>query len=526
MKKYLFMAASAALVMSSCSSDELVQETPATDGQVAVAFDAPYLTSRAGVDPTDVLDNDNLKERGFGVFAYDQDNKSFSAYYPTALEPNFMNNQAVTGTGDHPSITWTYNPVKYYNNNVGAKHSFFAYAPVAPANAGTSNYLPASGPFSLVLEGVNNGPALHYVMPANLANAVDLCWGEYNHTGRAAIDIEKPGVEHKLNFTFHHALSRVSFNAQLWVDQVRPEKGHDDEGTPTNGLIVDNKTTVTIKSLKLVGTMATEGTLRLYDGVWDAQVATSQSLDMGEYFHTEDNACAYNYVMPKNGGSTAEQPLFGNDKTYLMLLPGGSFQIEITYDVETLDANLPGGKSVVTNTITSDEIYSLNAGQTYQFHLNLGLTSVKFDADIKAWDESADDIHEIDVPANVAYTLVAPAASLKTLAAAKLGSNMTKTDFDSKAVGSILLDNSNKAYERISVETLDNAKNPEIKQVTYPYLLSSDNSQVYVCKADGTYADAAQIGSITTMEELNSISGTTTNGYHLVGGNLYLVKWK
>lgn len=525
MKKYLFMAASAALVMSSCSSDELVQETPATDGQVAVAFDAPYLTSRAGVAPTDELNNDNLQNRGFGVFAYDQDNKSFAAYYPTSLEPNFMKDQSVKWNSSATPAAWEYSPVKYYNNNIGAKHSFFAYAPVAPTTAGTNNYLAASDPFTLVLEGVNNGPALHYAMPTDLSKAVDLCWGEYNHTGRAAIDLEKPGVEHKLNFTFHHALSRVSFNAQLWVDEVRPEKPHGTEGTPTNGLIVDDKTTVTIKSLKLVGTMATEGTLRLYDGVWDAQVATSQSLDMGEYFRTAaDVACAYNYVMPKKGGSTGEQSLFGNDKTYLMLLPGGSFQIEITYDVETLDANLPGGKSVVTNTITSDEIYSLNAGQTYQFHLNLGLTSVKFDADIKAWDEAADDIHEIDVPANVAYTLVAPAASLKTLAANQPSGAISAYNFGGNTVGDILLDSEKKAY--VYKKAAAGPATAEYEQVTYPYLLSSDNTSVYVCKADGTYEGPKTIGTITTMEDLNSISNADKNGYHLVGGNLYLVDWK
>lgn len=405
MKKMFFMAATTVLALSSCSSEDVASESSVDNGLVPVTFDAPYLTSRATA--SDKLELLGLQTRGFGVFAYEQGTLDFDQYYPTALAPNFMNNQKVVGYKDATTVMtsdgsdfhhWGYTPVKYWSNNDGAKASFFAYAPWGTATATGTNILKdASSTQSprLVLHGRYNGPAVYYKVPETLAEGIDLCWGDYNNSGHAAVDLSKQAVGDNIKFNFKHALSRISFNAQIWDDQVRPDVVHGSEGAPSKTL--DGQTTITIKSLKLIGNMATEGYLRLSDGKWDAQVSATKTLEMGNYFTggaTGTAACKY--IM---NNVVTEQELFGAANNYFMTIPGGSFKVQVEYEVKTTDTALNNGDGY-TRTVKqiSEQPYTLEAGKSYQFHLNLGMTSAKFTAEVSNWSEEKQE--EIDLPAN------------------------------------------------------------------------------------------------------------------------------
>lgn len=381
MKKTFLLAAVAIAAFSSCSNDEqtdaLVKKTDAT----AVAFDSYLVRSRA----TDLTTNASIQAAGagFGVYAYDQGTLPVVDYTNSFVAPNFFSNQQVTYNGTSTPAAWEYTNIKYWPNNPGAMLSFYAYAPY---NASITTDV-ASNP-RLILNGDYNGPALQYKMPSSLAAGIDLCWGQELGQTLAPVNKTKPGVGDKIQFNFKHALSRLGFNIQVFNDQATDGSGHSDaEADP-----IKAGTTIRVQSLKLIGNFATSGILSLYDGKWDAPIANTAEYELNGVLNPTISA-----GLTASAAAT-ELPLFADADTYVMMIPGGSFKIQITYDVETVDPNLPDGKSVVRNVITSDDAFTSQAGVATNYHLNLGMTTVKFDANVVDWNTPTNE--EVDLPNN------------------------------------------------------------------------------------------------------------------------------
>lgn len=226
MKKYFYLAAVSAMMLTACSSDnDVVQPTPAQPTnpvsvqQQAVAFDTyvPIVAStRAG--KTGVMTTTTLKETetnggGFGVFAtYSDGNNETSGNgaYAASQGSNFMYNQKVLWNST--SLGWEYSPLKYWPNetaqdsqkatmNDGTKSivdrlTFFAYAPyvgTADASAGKLTgvtYTPATAPATADIPAANqNGiiqitpntaitdPKVTYRVSTDPSKTVDLLWG-------------------------------------------------------------------------------------------------------------------------------------------------------------------------------------------------------------------------------------------------------------------------------------------------------------------------------------------------------------
>jgi len=172
MKKHLFFAATAALVLASCSSDSV----DFTQADVLQAQDdnsvqfSTYMgktgTTRAEVSKSysqgTIGNADNadqgitdLKKARFGVFAYQTTSTDYVPATPTVLVPNFMYNQEVWFDDANSSgkNAWVYSPVKYWPNGIdaqnaanapsntagevlsGGKLSFFAFAPYTAATS-------------------------------------------------------------------------------------------------------------------------------------------------------------------------------------------------------------------------------------------------------------------------------------------------------------------------------------------------------------------------------------------------------
>lgn len=408
---------------------------------------------------TALTDMESLKA-GFGVFAYDQGVNDIITFSRGNVTPNFMFNTWVHGevdiwkmkspitaaqwgtitdptvkgtyslsgteyvsTGEiyntHylalsdndksfcepstflPTGGWQYSPIKYWPNNPGNKVSFFAYAPY------NENIKSLSGSPRLVLERDNVGPAIYYnALVSDLDQALDLCWGSNAtqditdptlNTELAPVDyIKNPAtgtpqnvsVSSKIKFNFKHALSRLKFNVQIFNDIITDGEHH---GTPANGGSIDANSTIEIKSLKLVGYLATEGTLSLYNGKWINAQYETRELELLPYLATKTFT-----------GATASQEvdLFGAGK-YLTILPDAQYKILIEYWVSTNDP-APGAhplnSTVTKNIIESPLEYTLEQGKAYEYHLNLGMTTVKFDAVVTNWNEGNN--HEVDLPNN------------------------------------------------------------------------------------------------------------------------------
>lgn len=303
MKKYFYLAAVSAMMLTACSSDKDVLEptpTPSTPTvvaqQQAVAFDT-YLagttaSTRAG-EPEGVMTTDKLKTtgKGFGVFAmYQGDNDYATATY----SPNFMYNEHISWASG-----WTYSPLKYWPNettkdsqdpaaSTGApsldRISFFAYAPyvelttdgnmtTARPSTTTPAYVeatPSTGILAITKQDRVDDPLVEWKVSSDPDANVDLLWGVapvgFNYTavngnnvettfGKPIVNMVKPDKDQKIKFLFQHALSRIGLSVVSAIDQIAAG----DDGAKFN----KEQTRVLIDEVKIWGNFGIQGVLNL-----------------------------------------------------------------------------------------------------------------------------------------------------------------------------------------------------------------------------------------------------------------------
>ena len=226
MKKYFYLAAVSAMMLTACSSEnDVVQPTPAQPTnpvavqQQAVGFDVylPAATAGtragdAGIQTTSTLQADG---KGFGVFAqYSNDTGSADgSYNSSANTTNFMWNEHVS----YSSSSWSYSPLKYWPNETTNdsqspaatssytdKLSFFAYAPyvrelgtnyngkldiagdnttdkysAAPVKDNSKISAPADegGIEAVIANNTTGDPWVRYQIATDPSKSVDLLWG-------------------------------------------------------------------------------------------------------------------------------------------------------------------------------------------------------------------------------------------------------------------------------------------------------------------------------------------------------------
>lgn len=365
MKKILLFAA-AAIMMVGCSKDQVVSEMPQDNAINFGMYFGRDAQSRAAI-----MDLDDLKAQSFGVFAYYTDN---SDYVEGTSTPNFMFDQFV----EHDGSAWTYSPLKYWPNEATDKLSFFAYAPHTSESNG--NIALAAG-FD---NASASAPSITYTLDADQSKHVDLLWA-------APVKNEtKQTTTEKVHFIFKHAMSRIGFKSVAVIDEVNGDNnGEIDDATHSNAL--DGNTKITLKSIKLIGNFYQGGTLNLATGAWSDYAAAAS---------TEYNWATTDFL---NDDVTTTKAVVLNDDKYLTVLPytgSQQIQIEVVYTVKTTDTSLDLGYSEVTNTIVSDPFdFTFVQGYAYNFVLHVGLTSVKFSADVTPWTTNEEDI-VVNVPLN------------------------------------------------------------------------------------------------------------------------------
>ena len=314
MKKLLFMFATAALVLSACSSEDDIVQGGGSLSQLgasgALGFDVYTASATKAGDPTGVMNTEKLKteNKGFGVFAMYQNGTNYPANNTTLL-PNFMFNEHVSWTA---AGGWSYSPLKYWPNetiqdsqdpaavmpgiatpgtNID-KLSFFAYAPyvvtgAAPLatkddvtmviNRGAATTISAyhgsetSGITAISAQDYASDPKVAWAYSTDLDQNVDLLWGvapngmAYQSVnpdiyinkefGKPLLDLVKPDKDQKIKFLFNHALSRIGLSVVSAVDQIAA--GGD--GGKFNNL----QTRVLIKSVEVYGGFGKQGVLNL-----------------------------------------------------------------------------------------------------------------------------------------------------------------------------------------------------------------------------------------------------------------------
>ena len=385
MKKNLLWTVAAALTLMSCAADDLMNESAQANESNAITFSTYVNKTRAAV-----IDKDHIKLHGFGVNAYYTQNTSFAEAFDgvegTKVQ-TFMDDTKVYY--DEIRDCWTYSPIKYWPNNVNDSLSFFAYAPYKSERIEFPN--------------PNNRSTLVFTVANDVKEQVDLIYHKAQGDNAAGIeqtvDLKKPSINSTVNFNFLHALSRIAFDVKAIVDDT--DTGSDN--------LLDGNTRININKVALipaeddyeagVGPFYTAATLSILNGEWSEHADATQGFEFdGDDFYRAVDA---------EGASVVQLTKFNpaqrllTEDSYLMIIPQDftedGYRIYIEYDVISEEVNNNGTEANTTsdNSTISHKIYSdvMNtnfvAGQAYIFNLRLGMTSVKFDAEVTDWTEEA-----------------------------------------------------------------------------------------------------------------------------------------
>jgi hypothetical protein len=337
-------------------------------------------------------------------------------------------------------------------NEIADRLSFFAYAPyvaVTPSTGIVTGDDDEDGILGMTRNISAGDPQVMYGARLQPGGGVDLCWGvaANNFTssvdgnnnkidkGKPYINLIKPKTGDKIAFEFNHALTQL--NVQIDADI-------DVESHATSSL--DARTRVYVRSVTFTG-FALRGSLNLnsdagnpawsdisgtgrlrrdpvtiYDGRSDGLEGVESAVDVnetpavlspiiiqskkfGQETTTESIGVTNETVnLFANYDTTSDhsQPVANPDAPVMVIpIAGVPLTVTIVYDIETKDPNLAGYLSdgetrgiSIENKITKSIQLStggnmtLEAGKKYVIGLHLGLTSVKFDAQVADWDSN------------------------------------------------------------------------------------------------------------------------------------------
>ncbi len=423
MKKIMILAACAATVLSACAK---IETEKFVNDAISFGVYVPKTITKAGAAGTITADGANsttsLQTTGFGVFA----TYSNGGDYAATLGPNFMYNTKVSGA------TWTYSPLKYWPNetiddNNGAtgpaaadKLSFLAYAPYVGKTTDGTNAFEGStteGITALTANSATTDPKVTYKVSTTPDSAVDLLWAVapasfsytdvHNQTvtvteGMPLLNLTKPATSQKIRFFFKHATSRLGLKIIGAFDETAPGSNN-----------VDEKTKVTVKQIRIVDLpVATTGTLNLNNtakgaGVpnWEGATASTTTLVIsGDNLNATIKDSGSDAIQTVEGVTNTEKNVFVDDNKFFTLIPtedtATNVKVEITYYVTTADPALKGGFTRVENVITKTISFAhgFQAGKANTIKVILGLTTVKLEATVEAWDVLADQ--SVDLPIN------------------------------------------------------------------------------------------------------------------------------
>lgn len=356
-KKFVMgIAAMAALTLVSCSSDDLDSFSDNSSKNEAISFDGYLGRSAVAVNGTrgSEVKIGNLQTDGFGVFGnYSKDAK-------TAYGENLFKNQKVTY--DNAKSKWTYSPLKFWPSD--GHIDFLAYAPYNYAETNTTL----------------TGTSISFEVYNTVAKQKDLLW-----TNATSQDITKK----KVNFQFHHALSRLGYTVNLTGNY-----------TSSNVTFTLNKITLAGSADGTKNAFYKKGTIDLSKtatnenkedlsktntetGLWKAD-DTKQNFD---WFSAGAQPVNITYVDPAN---KTKKPVSNSPSDYLFVIPqdfskdktSGESDVDELYVIVQYTINYTDGTTPsVKNTVYKQIKKKFLQGKAYMLNLTLGLP-IEFDVDV------------------------------------------------------------------------------------------------------------------------------------------------
>ncbi len=198
MKKYLILAAAAALTVVSCTKFETYTVSE-NDGLNPIGFTNYSPKSLVKAGDTYVPSTTLIANKQFAVYAWNTAYGSFLGVNPGA--PGFMNPAVVTYKSDDTDGDGnTYEPVRYWPSGDEPENlSFTAYYPYGGAGITAPTFATGVGTYAFTAQGA-------------AADMVDFCVADvvndqtYGHTNKSA-----SGYDGTVNLPFKHQLAKIQF---------------------------------------------------------------------------------------------------------------------------------------------------------------------------------------------------------------------------------------------------------------------------------------------------------------------------
>lgn len=367
-KSYLFAAASATLMLASCTQNEVV-EMPATR---AIGFGTYVGNTSRAVSETTVgflQDNTNKGGNGFYVFGVYKDGAD-----EVIVFDGKSNQSHVTSDGN----AWGYEPINYWLFD--KTYKFAAYGPAAALNKGEASFNYTTN--ALTIKDFTSEGTLDLVVAEATPEGYTV------NTPAEGVDATVSAVK----FKFFHALSKVRF-------------------TFVNGW--RNHVTLTVSDVKITGVKNT-GTLTTNGTLADAAVGNGISWTLGtdtkEYTWADTFESSvftqnsnFDYTENETTGVITATP---NARYEYFLMPQdiATDAIKLTLTCKVTNSagqgpNLGNDSNVATVTITipNDQVSKWEAGKAYNYNLTLdgkffGLLPINFDnITVNDWTDYTDD---------------------------------------------------------------------------------------------------------------------------------------
>lgn len=375
-KLFLGLAALAALTITSCQKDLVINQIPEEQPIEFGTYVGRDAQTKASVTDLDAL---KASDKGFGVFAYYTTTADGFKTPFSDFSSNFMNNQQIKW--NTTKSVWEYQPEKFWPNNTNDKLSFIAYAPY-------NNTLT-----------INGSCETSITVPEDATNHVDFVYatdGTSDATNEL-INVSKQLVGGKVNFNFNHAMSRVGFKVDAVIDQSSEQVNGAtdiDKSSPNENAIATG-TTISVESVTISGAFTNSATLNLMTGEWTLPNNANRSYTLSSTNNDFESSVA--------SAVTVDPQLLNTASEYLMLIPQSNVNvtISVTYKVTTTDGAITGNVVTTNNMSATLNDFDFEQGKAYNFVLHLGLTSVKFAAEVTTWDNiGAGTDKVVNVPNN------------------------------------------------------------------------------------------------------------------------------
>ncbi len=494
-KRSLLLLALSAMVMGGCSKSEI--DIGSINSSNAISFS----TSTDKQTKASVLDNNNVDDYDFGVFAYYTQSTSWESYSLTT--PNFMNDQTVTSEGD----AWTYSPTKYWPNTSGEMISFFGYM---PKNEYDSAGASTSMATTKVITTSESLPSITFRQNMDVTKMTDFTVGQV---------LDQVKTSEAVAIPFNHVLTRLNFSAKLES-------------------AVDTETSVSITGLKLLGSSSTRlfsaATYALASDGTNGKWGTTNSNGGTVYGSDIDVAAIMDLDADSKFTVSTTTTSFLKKDEYLFLIPpygkngiqsDSDICLEITYDVVTVDSGIEGDVTITTIKQLTLPIGSLVEGIAYNIVITIGLDEVELEADqTSGWgDETQIEAIPLDITSSNVSDIedsISEAFSndLTTYTVNYVGS----TD-DLTINIEIPADCDN--YDMDIIINLPDQTEDVIITVPYDYTgsITIYAPDATVTAAAATTADGATYDNVTVTTAPTTFiipEGVTVNGLTILGGNV------